>query len=169
MKLVCGMKRKPPELREQRRAEMKNTCMIKYITYVLYQIQEDMSRMDKKKYFDVKDIKGKKQTAIAKDTAKALLQFCKQEPEFEKAVEQSGKTYAECLDSIVKDVGSSVSDLEVYSKAVKFYFETAKVHFNMSIDLSGDNGYKEPPITVTHNESKASGILTVSLDELLDF
>lgn len=121
--------------------------------------------MDKEKYFEIKNIKGSKQTAIAAETAKALKLFCDQQPEFEQAIEQSGKTFLECLDTIVKGVGASISDLEVYNKAVKFYFETAKVHFNISIDLSGDNGYN-PPITMT--ERRQSG-LTVSLDELLDF
>lgn len=122
--------------------------------------------MNKEKYFDIKKIKGKKQAAIAEAVAKALKQFCEQEPEFEQAVEQSDKTYSECLDSVVKGVGNSISDLEAYSRAVKYYFETAVIHFNMLIDLSGDNGYTPPPITMT--EQKQSG-LTVSLDELLDF
>lgn len=123
--------------------------------------------MDKEKYFEIKNIKGNIQTAIASETAKALKLFCEQQPEFEQAIEQSGKSFQECLNSIAKGVGKSISDLEVYNKAVKFYFTTAEVHFNMSIDLSGNNGYtSSPPITMT--ECKKSG-LTVSLDELLDF
>ncbi|MCM1228297.1 MAG: hypothetical protein NC320_12920 [Clostridium sp.] len=72
-----------------------------------------------------------------------------------------------------------MSDLEAYSKAVKFYFSTAEVHFNMSIDLSGGNGYEAPPITVGSRSSvsnkntdtvpKASAKLNISLDDLLDF
>lgn len=122
--------------------------------------------MDKEKFFEIKNIKGSVQTAIAAETAKALKLFCEQQPEFEQAIEQSGKTFQECLDAVAKGVSKSISDLEVYNKAVKFYFETAKVHFNMSIDLSGDNGYTPPPITMT--ECRQSG-LTISLDELLDF
>ena len=110
--------------------------------------------MDKEKYFDAKSIKGKYQHAVAADTAKALTHFCEQEPEFEQAVEQSGKSFQECLDSVVKGIKQSCSDLEVYSRAVKFY---------MSIDLCGDNGYTAPPITVTKSS------LSVSLDDLLDF
>lgn len=125
--------------------------------------------MNKEKYFNIKNIKGRKQAAIAEAVAKALKQFCEQEQEFEQAVEQSGKTYSECLDSVCKGVGASISDLDAYSKAVKFYFTTAEVHFNMSIDLGGGNGYEEPPITVTHNSPKKAATLTVSLDELLDF
>lgn len=123
--------------------------------------------MDLKKYFDTKSIKGKYQRAIAYETAKALTLFCEQEQEFEQAIEQSGKTFQECLDSVVKNFGVAVSDLEAYTKAVKFYFSTATIHFNMTIDLSGDNGHTDPPITMTQSKPKSS--LSVSLDELLNF
>ncbi len=123
--------------------------------------------MDLKGYFDTSFISGVKQRAIAKGTAKALLQFCEQEQEFEQAIEQSGGTFQQCLDKAVKGSGNSISDLEVYSKAVKFYFSTAVVHFHMTIDLSGDNGHVNPPITMTQNKPKSS--LSVSLDDLLDF
>lgn len=108
--------------------------------------------------------KGTKQMVVAEATAAALQEFCKQEPEFAQAIEQSGKTFQQCLDAAVKGVGSSISDLEVYSRAVKFYFSTAKVHFDMRIDLSGDNGHKAPPITQTKQPS-----IQLSLDALLDF
>lgn len=119
--------------------------------------------MDKVKYFDVKHIKGKYQQAIAPDTAKALMNFCEQETEFEQAIEQSDKTFQECLDSVTKGIKKSCSDFEVYSKAVRFYFSTAVVHFNMSIDLIGNNKQADPPITITRNN------LNISLDSLLDF
>lgn len=123
--------------------------------------------MDLKGYFDVKNIKGKHQRAIAPETAKALMFFCEQEQEFEQAIEQSGMDFQCCLDKVVRGVGNSISDLEAYTKAVKFYFSTATVHFNMTIDLSGDNGHIDPPITVTQNKPQNS--LSVSLDELLNF
>lgn len=119
--------------------------------------------MDKEKYFDVKNIKGRYQQAVAADTAKALTLFCSQEPEFEQAIEQSDKTFQECLDSVVKGVSESVSDFKAYNKAVKFYFSTAVVHFNMQIDLIGDSKHDDPPITMTKSS------LSVSLDSLLDF
>lgn len=122
--------------------------------------------MDMKEYFDTSAIKGQFQRAVAAETAKALMQFCEQEREFEQAIEQSGKDFQQCLDSIVKNV-RSMSDIEVYTKAVKFYFSTAVVHFHMTIDLSGGNGHIDPPITMKRNESRSS--LSVSLDELLDF
>lgn len=128
--------------------------------------------MDKKTYFDTKQIKGNYQKAVARETAKALISFCEQEQEFEQAIEQSGKTFQQCLDSACKGIGKSISDLEMFSKAVKFYFSIAKVHFEMRIDLSGDNGYEAPPITMAENkpaptEEKKSSGMTISLDDLL--
>lgn len=122
---------------------------------------------DLKGYFDTSVIVGKYQRAVAPKTAKALMEFCKQEPEFEQAIEQSGVDFQCCLDKVIKGVGESISDLEVYTKAVKFYFSTATVHFHMTIDLSGDNGHIEPPITMTQSQPKSS--LGLSLDELLNF
>lgn len=123
--------------------------------------------MEREEYFDTTVVIGAKQRAVACDTAKALKLFCEQEPEFEQAVEQSGKSFQECLDNVCEKIGSSISDLEAYTKAVKFYFSTAVVHFHMTIDLSGDNGHTEPPITMTQSKPKSS--LGLSLDELLDF
>ncbi len=123
--------------------------------------------MDLKGYFDVKDIKGAKQRAIASETAKALMLFCEQEQEFEQAIEQSGVDFQCCLDKVVRGIGNAVSDLEVYENAVKFYFSTASIHFNMLIDLSSGNGHIDPPITMTQNKTKSS--FSVSLDDLLDF
>lgn len=118
--------------------------------------------MDFEKYFDLKAIKGKYQSAVAKETATALRTFCEQESEFQQAIEQSGKSYQQCLDSIMNGISGSVSDLDVYSKAVQFYFPGAKVHFRMEIDLIGDAS----PRPTTEAKPKS---LSVSFDSLLDF
>ncbi|MBR4627760.1 MAG: hypothetical protein IKO47_08690 [Ruminococcus sp.] len=122
--------------------------------------------MEKIGYFYCGKIKGQVQKAIASATAAALSSFCEQEPEFEQAIEQSGKTFQDCLDEVAKSAGSCISDIEVYRKAVKFYFSTATVSFVMNINLSGD--ISAPPITMTKNEPKKD-VLSVSLDDLLDF
>lgn len=114
--------------------------------------------MDFEKYFDAKKIGGKVQKAIAADTAKALRSFCEQEPEFAQAIEQSGKSYQDCLDHVAKGVGASISDFKAYSKAVEFYFPGAKVEFRMVINLIGEAAKPEP-----------AKPLTVSFDSLLDF
>ncbi|MBQ8961642.1 MAG: hypothetical protein IJ071_10605 [Ruminococcus sp.] len=117
-------------------------------------------------YFSTAGIKGKVQQVIAGPTAEALREFCRQEPEFEQAVADSSKTFQDCLDSLDEELSEvregAVSDLEVYSRAVKYYFATATVHFRMEIDLCGNTA--APTITKTDNKT-----LSVSLDDLLDF
>lgn len=73
-------------------------------------------------------------------------------------MEQSGKTFQQCLDEAVKGIGNGISDIEMYKRAVKFYFPTADIHFRMTIDLCGDI-----PGVSEHTS------LSVSLDKLLDF
>lgn len=114
--------------------------------------------MDFEKYFDKKSIKGRVQSAIAEETAQALQQFCEQEQEFAQAIEQSGKSFQDCLDAIAEDAGQSISDFQVYSKAVEFYFPGAKVNFQMHIDLIGNADHtpeqeapKPKKITVSFN------------------
>lgn len=108
--------------------------------------------------------KGK---AVAPSVAEALATFCGQNAEFAQAVEQSGKTAAECVESAVKGCGSSISDIELYRKAVQFYFEGATVHFSMTIDL-GDEGFSNAPEHSKQTpETTAPGGLSLSLDDLL--
>ena len=121
--------------------------------------------MDKKYFASL--AKDKYARAIAKPTADALMEFCRQEPEFEQAIEQSGKSFDDCLKEITKGIGGAISDLEVYTRAVKFYFPVAAVRFRMEIDLCGDNGAVDPPIT-QHKQGKPEP-MNLSLDSLLDF
>lgn len=126
--------------------------------------------MDFQKYFGTAGIKGKVQMAIASDTAKALRSFCEQEPEFAQAIEQSGKTFQQCLDSVAKGVHASLSDFEAYSKAVDFYFPGAKIEFRMLIDLIGQGAPAgELPPNVPDGQRSAEASLTLSFDSLLDF
>lgn len=119
-----------------------------------------------KSYF-TSHAKDKYARAVAKPTADALMEFCRQEPEFEQAIEQSGKSFDDCLTAITKGIGQSVSDLEIYTRAVKFYFPVAAVRFRMEIDLCGDNGAIDPPITMIKQDKL--GAMQLSLDSLLDF
>ena len=130
-----------------------------------------MPERDLSEYFAGR-IKGNVQGAIAPSVADALTSFCEQEPEFKDAILDSGKTFQDCLDSVAEGVTRSLSDIEAYRRAVKFYFSTATVSFVMTIDLCGDNGAEKPPITMTKNTSEdkpQSKSLSVSLDDLLDF
>ncbi len=74
--------------------------------------------------------------AMAPEVRKALLSFCEQDGEFAQAVAQGG-SFAQCMSEVAKGVGSSISDLEAYRKAVRFYFPGAEIRMTMSIDLIG--------------------------------
>lgn len=97
----------------------------------------------------------------------ALCEFCKQHAEFAQAVEQTDKTLTDCCEHCVKGVGASISDLEIYRRAVDFYFTGAKVSFVMRIELPGDPVPNEvaPAEQVA---SEPSGMM-IALDDLLDF
>lgn len=106
---------------------------------------------------------------IAEPTAKALHGFCKQSEEFARAVVETDKTFQDCLETITKDIGRAVSDIEVYQKAVEFFFPGAKVEFRMLIHMSEyemqDNEPSAPAETVPEQPKS----LDISLDGLLDW
>lgn len=85
----------------------------------------------------VKSVKGIKEKAMAGAVAEALRSFCRQDAEFAQAVDQGG-SFAACMAAVAKGVGSSISDLDAYKKAVGFYFPGAKINFRMTIDLIGE-------------------------------
>ena len=119
--------------------------------------------------------KDRRVEAIKNCVAKELLKFCEQEPEFAQAVEQSDKTVIDCCKACLDGVGGSVSDLEVYSKAVKFYFQTATLDVIIRVNLCGNTG--TPPITMTTSSSadteeekkEEKDSFNLFLDNLLDF
>ena len=112
-------------------------------------------------YFDTSKITGPHQKVMAPSVAQALRLFCDQEPEFEQAIEQSDKTFQDCLDYINKGIHQHISDLDAYKRAVEFYFKGADVKFNMTIDLCGS--------VQSTAQTEGKPTLSVSLDDLLDF
>lgn len=73
---------------------------------------------------------------VVKDAvADALLDFCRQDDEFAQAIVQADKTLTECCKEIMNNCGNSISDLEVYKRAVAFYFPGAGINMTMTIDL----------------------------------
>lgn len=112
------------------------------------------------------ELKNKKLTqkagAVKSAVLKQLCSFAEQNKEFAQAIEQSDKSFADCLETTVKGTGNGISDLDAYKRAVTFYFPGADVKCTMTIEL-GDGGFsKSEPVP----ENKA---IEVSLDSLLDF
>lgn len=83
---------------------------------------------------DKSGISDKREKAMAPAVAEALEDFCRQDGEFAQAVVDGG-TFAACMKEVAKGVGSSISDLEAYRRAVQFYFPGAEVRFQMRLEL----------------------------------
>lgn len=94
-----------------------------------------LERLDKE-FKDGKSI-NRYAGVMADPVKKQLTAFCKEDGEFAQAVVQGG-TFKDCMAAVTKGVGKSLSDLEAYSRAVRFYFPGAKVYFRMELDLVGD-------------------------------
>ncbi len=98
-----------------------------------------------------------------KDAVKdALLQFCRQSDEFAEAVCATGKCMEECLNEITKDIGSSISDFELYRRAVAFWMEGADVFAELRIVLPQE---KTPDVRENGRRERRTKIL--SLEDLM--
>ena len=82
-------------------------------------------------------ITGNKEGAIKQAAMDALVNFAGQDEEFAQAIVQGGK-FSDCMKAVCMGIGTSISDLEVYSRAAAFYFPGCKVRFEMHLDLVGD-------------------------------
>lgn len=117
---------------------------------------------DALKKLDAKNAVGKKEKAMAGAVAKVLQDFCRQDEEFAQAVAQGG-SFADCMRAVAKGVGESISDLDAYKKAVRFYFPGADISVQMKIDLIGDAAKK--PVERAE-EKKPAGII-LNLEDFL--
>ena len=119
-----------------------------------------LEKLDKKQF---KAINGQKEKAMAGAVAEALRSFCRQDAEFAQAVDQGG-SFADCMAAVAKGVGSSISDLDAYKKAVGFYFPGAKINFQMTIDLIGDAA---PPAEQAAQDTPVLQVVKPVRDELV--
>ena len=114
---------------------------------------------------ELKNVKlGKYENVVKSYVLDEICIFAKQNSEFAQAIEQSDKSFADCLRASVAGVKEHISDLDCYKRAVAFYFPGADIKCTMTLDL-GDNGF-------SNNETSTeadSGKLQLDLDSLLDF
>lgn len=83
---------------------------------------------------EFKSVTGAKETLMRKPVRDALLEFCRQDEEFAQAIAQGG-SFADCMKAVAKGVGSGISDVDAYKRAVSFYFPGAGIRVTMKIDL----------------------------------
>ena len=114
---------------------------------------------------ELKNVKlGRHETEVKNAVLRTICKFCEQNAEFKQAIEQSDKSFSDCLTATVKGAGASLEDLDVYKRAVAFYFPGADIKCTMTLDL-GDGGFSN---SKTSTEAD-SGKLQLDLDSLLDF
>lgn len=92
----------------------------------------------------VSAVNGSKESIVKGPVRDALVQFCEQDREFAQAVAQGG-SFADCVKASVNGVGGAASDLDVFRKAVQFYFPGADIRFDMRIDLCASVGGEDKP------------------------
>jgi len=76
--------------------------------------------------------------AVKTFVASTLTNFCEQNEQFAEVVYLTPATLSDCCEKIMKDCGKSISDIDVYRGAVKFYFPNSEIEFKMNIQLLGD-------------------------------
>lgn len=91
-----------------------------------------------------KAVSDRREKIMAPAVLETLKTFCLQDQEFAQAVVQGG-TFAACMKAVATGVGSSISDLDAYKRAVQFYFPGAQIRMQMTIDLVGNAGEPESP------------------------
>lgn len=69
---------------------------------------------------------------------KTLRGFIDEDDRFAEVFANTARTVSECCAAIVDKSGNALSDLEVYRKAVQFYFPNADVEFKMNVRITGD-------------------------------
>ena len=75
--------------------------------------------------------------AVKLPVMQALMQFCAQDNEFAQAVAEPGsKSFAGCLEAVVKGCGNVLSDIEAYRRAASYYFDGAEVEMQMVIHVN---------------------------------
>jgi len=113
--------------------------------------------IEKLKSENKKNCNTSKAKAVKPYVYDVLCNFCKQNEEFAKAVVQSDKTLCDCCEEIIKDSNTHISDLEVYERAVAFYFPGAGINSTMKINLCSS----------VDGESKSGKFVNLSLSDLL--
>lgn len=85
-----------------------------------------------------KTFKGDKYgNVVHKYVADVLKKFCQEDERFAYVVYKTKRTLSDCVAEIMKGCGNSISDFDVYKKAVKFYFPNSDLECVMTITING--------------------------------
>lgn len=107
---------------------------------ILLEIKQNYSEMSVKKIAEEleKFSGGQKEKAVSKFVASTLTHFCSQNERFAEVVYKTQRTLSDCCEEVMHGTGNSVSDIDVYRKAVQSYFPNADISFKMEILIFGE-------------------------------
>lgn len=108
-----------------------------------------------------KDVTGQKATAMADAVMAALISFAGQDAEFADAIVTNSQTLANCMAAVAKGVGSSISDLDAYKRAVQFYFPGAEIEMQMTVHVNPHDMPADPA------EAAVGKVTVLSLEDIL--
>lgn len=115
-----------------------------------------LEEANKKLETEEKNIAGsdRKVAAMKGAVKKALKEFCAQSAALAEAV-CKGRSFEECMKAVAKDANGSISDMEAYKRAVRFYLPGADIRFRMEI-IGADDKKEE---NKAGNETRTSEII----------
>lgn len=79
---------------------------------------------------------------LVTEVKRQLIDFCEQSDSFADTLDSTDKTYDQCLKTVAEGARMGISDIEAYTRAVKFYMPDANVECSMSIKTSASNVIK---------------------------
>ena len=110
-------------------------------------------------------VSGTKEKAVCGAVIDALSGFCRQSDEFAEAIVDTGKCLRECLEEIMRGVGNSISDIEVYRRAAAFWMPGYTVQMQMLLIREGENPGRQEEEKPEKSERNRRIIMT--LEDLL--
>ena len=112
------------------------------------------------------EVKGVKEKAVSSAVVDALSDFCRQSDEFAEAITETGKCLRECLEEVMRGVGSSISDIEVYRRAVAFWMPGYTVQMQMILVREGENA-ENPGRSAEPTPAAKPKRIVMTLEDLL--
>lgn len=88
-------------------------------------------------------VKGQKESLMKDKIRDFLLELCRQNEEFAQAVAQGGSFQA-CMSAVVKGTGNYIAPDVAINRASAFYFDGARVEFQMHVYLEPAQASEEP-------------------------
>lgn len=99
---------------------------------------------------EMNGVVGNKEKAMAAAVKAALCDFAAQDAEFAEAIIFNSQTFGNCMAAVAKGVGSSISDIEAYKRAVQFYFPGAEIDFTMTVRVNPHDAPAAPNTAATY-------------------